>query len=714
MFSKNPFIFKKIFPRYKTIEILYLLWASIVEPSTTLQLTLFLSLLSPYPCLLSLDHLCFFSFLHHKNPSKTLTLKSSNTFTTTKKKQEMAKKKVIHQTQDPEQQNPRDQNQNLTTQHQHQQPSMEDPDDKFQSLKTVNDLLVKEAKQRRQQVESLVKAKEALETELALYCKEKSELESELGKISDGRVSLEIEKALFCVFIETRMVEMGSFVDGLVREKRGKDNEIGALESEVKGLVMNVETERDRLSRVYRERDLLKSDVDNWMKGADGLKDSVVELEKMEREGEEEIEKLYKQYALLDKEMKDGEKEIEELQRLRGLAENNLVEKVNEIEDLKREIGRIEKERNEIAGEKSEQKVKIGELERKAGELDEIVSSLQKEKGVLSGKAMELEKSLGLALEKENAMVREIDGLMEEKKEKERTIVRLMEEKDDDCKYKIMAYAEIEDKKGLIEELLREKNEIEEVKVIKEGEIVKLHEEVGQLRGDIFSMQESIKDREDKNKQVVSEASHYKDAFEKVRLERDTAQKSLGEERKNAMNLRSKVLEMEKRVEETVEERAKMKNEHESLVSQKKEMESQVATLEKEKDLLQKHFTEAERKIDELRTKIESAGTNYDRALAMLKNTAALLCESNNVKEDMIVTEKMLNGEIEPYASKLEVIKTAFSNKQTVVEEMKQQLEFLQNSVAKADKKNSLLSLLSSATAVVAAAVSLAYVARLR
>jgi chromosome segregation ATPase len=591
---------------------------------------------------------------------------------------------------------------------------MEDPDDKFQSLKTVNDLLVKEAKQRRQQVESLVKAKEALETELALYCKEKSELESELGKISDGRVSLEIEKAIFCVFIETRMVEMGSFVDGLVREKRGKDNEIGALESEVKGLVMNVETERDRLSRVYRERDLLKSDVDNWMKGADGLKDSVVELEKMEREGEEEIEKLYKQYALLDKEMKDGEKEIEELQRLRGLAENNLVEKVNEIEDLKREIGRIEKERNEIAGEKSEQKVKIGELERKAGELDEIVSSLQKEKGVLSGKAMELEKSLGLALEKENAMEREIDGLMEEKKEKERTIVRLMEEKDDDCKYKIMAYAEIEDKKGLIEELLREKNEIEEVKVIKEGEIVKLHEEVGQLRGDIFSMQESIKDREDKNKQVVSEASHYKDAFEKVRLERDTAQKSLGEERKNAMNLRSKVLEMEKRVEETVEERAKMKNEHESLVSQKKEMESQVATLEKEKDLLQKHFTEAEGKIDELRTKIESAGTNYDRALAMLKNTAALLCESNNVKEDMIVTEKMLNGEIEPYASKLEVIKTAFSNKQTVVEEMKQQLEFLQNSVAKADKKNSLLSLLSSATAVVAAAVSLAYVARLR
>ncbi|KAJ6397626.1 hypothetical protein OIU77_018607 [Salix suchowensis] len=331
---------------------------------------------------------------------------------------------------------------------------MEDPNDRFQSLKTVNELLVKEAKQRRQQVESLVKAKEALEFELALDCKEKSRLENELGEISDGRLGLGIERELFCVFIETLMVEMGSFADVLVREKIEKENEIGALKNEVKGLVMNVETERDRLSRVCRERDLLKSDVDNWMKRADALKDRVVELEKREGESEEEIKRLKKQYALLVKEMKGREKEIEELQGLRGLAENNLVEKVKEIEDLKREIGGVVKERNEIAGEKSEQRVKISELEREAGELNEIVSSLRKEEGVLRGKSMELEKSLVLALEKEKAVAREIDGLLEEKKEKERTIVRLMEEKDDDCKYKIMVNAEIENKKGLIEKLL--------------------------------------------------------------------------------------------------------------------------------------------------------------------------------------------------------------------------------------------------------------------
>ncbi|KAJ6876455.1 hypothetical protein NC651_029444 [Populus alba x Populus x berolinensis] len=207
---------------------------------------------------------------------------------------------------------------------------------------------------------------------------------------------------------------MGGFVDGLVREKKEKENEIGVLKSEVKELTMSVEAERDRLSRICLERDLLKSDVDNWMKEAD---------EKRERESEEEIEKLKKEYDLLVKEKKDREKEIAELKRLRGSAENNLMERVEEIEYLKREIEGIVRERNEIGVEKSEQKLKIIELEREAGELNEI------EEGILRKKVMKLEETLGRRWRKKNAMAREIDGLMEEKKEKERTIMRLMEEK---------------------------------------------------------------------------------------------------------------------------------------------------------------------------------------------------------------------------------------------------------------------------------------------
>ncbi|KAJ6675547.1 hypothetical protein OIU85_011681 [Salix viminalis] len=127
-------------------------------------------------------------------------------------------------TQDPKQDNSQDQNQNFTTENQ-QPPFMENPDNKFQSLKTLNDMLVKEAKKRREQVESLMKAKEALESELALSSNEKSKLETEFGKISDGKVSLDIKNGLFYVFIEAQMAEMGGFVDGLVREKNEKENE---------------------------------------------------------------------------------------------------------------------------------------------------------------------------------------------------------------------------------------------------------------------------------------------------------------------------------------------------------------------------------------------------------------------------------------------------------------------------------------------------------
>ncbi|KAF9664263.1 hypothetical protein SADUNF_Sadunf17G0137900 [Salix dunnii] len=133
-------------------------------------------------------------------------------------------------TQDPKQDNPQDQNQTINTANE-QQPSMENPDNKFQSLKTLHGLLVKETKEHREQVESLVKAKEALEIEL--------------GKIGARKVSLDIENGLFYVFIETRMVEMDGLVNGLVRKMKEQENEIRVLESEVKDLTMRVETERN-------------------------------------------------------------------------------------------------------------------------------------------------------------------------------------------------------------------------------------------------------------------------------------------------------------------------------------------------------------------------------------------------------------------------------------------------------------------------------------
>uniref|UniRef100_A0A6N2MRA1 Integrase catalytic domain-containing protein n=1 Tax=Salix viminalis TaxID=40686 RepID=A0A6N2MRA1_SALVM len=116
-----------------------------------------------------------------------------------------------------------------------QDPKQDNPQDHRNEKTEMTEMIThkpkqdnhKETKERREQVEPLVKAKEALETELE--------------KISDGKVSLDIEYGLFYAVIET---QMGGFVDGLVREKKEKENGIGVLKSEVKEPRMKVETER--------------------------------------------------------------------------------------------------------------------------------------------------------------------------------------------------------------------------------------------------------------------------------------------------------------------------------------------------------------------------------------------------------------------------------------------------------------------------------------
>ncbi|KAF2307127.1 hypothetical protein GH714_024970 [Hevea brasiliensis] len=434
-------------------------------------------------------------------------------------------------------------------------------------------------------------------------------------------------------------------------------------------------------------------------------------MEEKEIKTEEEIRKLKVRYAQSIKQNKETEKEIEKVKNLRDVAEKKLAEKVKEIEGLNGEMEEIVRKKTGIEMENSGQKVKITELEKDASELNEIISTLRKEEGVLREKVLELEKSFHEAIEKAKVIAMEFDALMEEKQIKERTIESLMEQMDSSEKLIKTLNIEMKDKDELIEKLMREKIEIDDVKISKEREIVELHEELAGLRDAMFAMQESIKNQEGKNKQLASEVSHYRDAFERVRLDRDNAQIDLDEEKKNTINLRSKVLEMKKRIEETVEEFVKMKNERDNLFEEKKEMECHVGLLKKEKDLVQRNLCEAQQEIDDLRTKMESTSSNSERALSMLKNTAALIRRSNDGKEEVSITEKKRDDVTEPYATELEFIKNAFRNKETVVEEMKQHVKFLQNSLADAHKKKGLWAIVSSATTFLAAA-SVAYIAR--
>ena len=120
---------------------------------------------------------------------------------------------------------------------------MEDPNEKLQNLKSLNSLLVKEAFERRQQIEFLVQAKEDLEAELSA----RKELE---GEESEKNVILELQNGLISVYMENQMREMGV----------EKEREIGVLKSKVNGLFSSLENERESVAVRY-VRKMMDEDV---------------------------------------------------------------------------------------------------------------------------------------------------------------------------------------------------------------------------------------------------------------------------------------------------------------------------------------------------------------------------------------------------------------------------------------------------------------------
>ncbi|XVF31265.1 hypothetical protein REPUB_Repub16aG0130700 [Reevesia pubescens] len=627
----------------------------------------------------------------------------------------MAKKKLTHQSKDSKQQNPSLESHNsakdstFTKSSIHplsRESSMEEPNEKLQNLKSLNSLLIKEAFERRQQIESLVQAKEALEAELS----ERKELESEKN------VSLELQNGTVWVYMGTQMKEMSG----------------------------SLEYERERLSLVCKERDLVRNDFELQVNESKLMKKKLMEMEKNERKFVEEIGELKVEYDRLVMEKEELEKVKSLVVKEKDLLEKKIKDIAKEVESLRKQIERVVREKKEIEMEKNEQRVKIDEMEKEMRKMSEVILSLRKEEGVLRSKVFELEKNYGEAIDREAERATEIGALVEEKRAKERFIERLMEEKDvasrllevktvesenrqrriekfleeSDAARRVLEMNEKELKymQKKIEELLGDKTEIEKAKVGLENENFELRKEVNELRNVVNRMQEACLDHEKKNKTFVSDVSHFKDSFDQVTLERDNALKGLDEEKQTGVNLRLKVSEMEKMLEKTAEELAHKRTEWQKLIKEKEAIESHFGSMTEDKDRLEKDLLEAKRSLNDLRAKMESTSINYERALALLKNTASLLCQSKDengrkVNEEAVIAEQKLEDEIEPYAAELEAIKEAFKNKETMAQDLKLKLEFMEKSVVEAQKKNSFWTFFSSATTLLAA-VSIAYAAR--
>lgn len=584
------------------------------------------------------------------------------------------------------------------------EPMDQEPAEKLQSLKSLNSLLLKETFDRRQQVESLEQAKVALEAELTRFGEEKRALEAELTRACHQNVEMELELAVVSVFQQAQMDHMATEF-GKLENERGA--EVLGLKREVGELTAYLEKERVILGEVSREKDLANSECGSWIEKVKGMRDNLEETERARGLLKEELKKLEVEHERMVRKYHEGEKANERVRREKESMESDLAQATEEIGQLKRKIEALAIEKKDVKVERSKQDVKIDELEKEVGELKGLAVRLQREEQRLQQEVLELEKRCYDVKEREKDTVREMEAFDRDKKEKEAMIEALKGEKDLLEKLLKKAEEKLEDKERMMEEIIRKKIEMEEENNGKQIEIAGLNKEVAELRNTILALKLSYGDEREKNEALLSEVDSQKEVLERIFLERDSALKDLDDEREIVKRLTSKVVELDRKIGETLGDLSKIMGEHEKLMMQKNAIEQEYGILRSEKETVEKILLESRQTAEELRANIEWADIKSERALTLLTNTAYLLSKGQSV--DVLKVEE----DIQPYARELELIRNAFQLKESVVEDLNRKLEFLQDSVAEAQKKKGFWTLFSTASTLFGAAL-VAYLARAR
>ncbi|EYU19325.1 hypothetical protein MIMGU_mgv1a003209mg [Erythranthe guttata] len=566
-------------------------------------------------------------------------------------------------------------------------PMDSEASEKLESLKSLNQILVKESFERRQQVESLVQSKASLESELTRSNSDKEGLMSELTRLGETAAALELERSVVAVFVAEQVAQNGEVfereVKGLESELKGlrgvigeKESEIGSLTEKLSEIEGELGNERAVLKGVCVERDEIKGKLDLQIDESKGLKANLIEFEEKNRVMERAIGELRSTYNAVLGEKEEREMRIESILREKDSIERSLVESNKLAENLKEELSGVVREKEGIEEEKNAEIIKRQELE--------------------------------------NAdMVREITQLVEEKKSSEERIEGLTDEKTAIGKDLKEALEQLAEQKLKIEEMVNEKIVVLEAKDTLDSEVRELQNQVLELKAVVSKLEENNRAEAEKIKNLDSEVGEYKSKLEEVKIKRDEMQKIIQEEKKNGVRLNEKITELENKVEESLKAYEELKAKNGSIFAEKVELESKCEKLKKGISSLENTIIEARNEFDSMKVKFESADANSELVMSMLKDTVAFCSkgEADVAAVDGVVIGNKNGGESKGCVVELEMIKNAFKSKMTKVETMKRQMELLQNSVEDAHKKKSFWTVLSSATTLLAA-ISLAYVAR--
>ncbi|GAB2228909.1 hypothetical protein Droror1_Dr00023043 [Drosera rotundifolia] len=637
-------------------------------------------------------------------------------------------------------------------------------------------VLGEEIRREREAAEGVVAEKSALEKDQKLLVNEAEKLrllvdDWEQKAVKEAEIVMEMkskyEEAVNVIEEKEKMISSMGFELGAMRisvdESKEMIDGLKKREEELAKEKVELKRERDvqslKLKGLEEEAVLLKADVSVFRENEEKLKLKLSEMEQFNGEAVKNWEELSVEFGALLREKEEKERAVETLEKGLLIAKEQIDEVSKKLESVMRCYEELISEKNELEQTKTRLEKDFDVLQEEMIKGRELLSSLQasneaqlREIEHLVSKINRCKDSLGIATLERDEALKAVDELTAVKNEIEQTKFRLekeilvLQEKITGLKEALsvsqaanadqvetnkqlisevtqykesLDVANVEREKALkdVDELTSVKIQLERVKNTLENDIAGLQKEATVLKGEVSALQELNANKMEENSQLLAKVDDLNRELEVAVSNRDVARKALDDERKNGVELRNEVVGLSKKLEEAEKELMAMRVTNESLVGEKGDLESANSKLIEEKAMVEDKLAKTNRKLDDLHDTVKSKEAILENLQEMLKRTADALSSKGSDKngmDDHISSERNMGDEMLRHIAELEAIESAFKSREAMVEEMKQEMKSLQTSVVQARKKKGFWAMVSSATTILAAVMSLAYAARVR
>ncbi|WOL15726.1 hypothetical protein Cni_G24507 [Canna indica] len=648
-------------------------------------------------------------------------------------------------------------------------PAEDHSPEQWENLKTLNQFLLKQTTELREQV---------------------NDLQSRVDRLSvDHSLSSDLEHSVIRLVVSARLAELAAELATAVAQARSADERL-ELVSREKGLVEKaldaVSLERDsaredlnvmkreseeRVAALREEAEKQKSDLEQRKAYILSLEGDKAAMEGVIRSMEEALRSTTEQFLLIKGEKGEIEKDLQrtiferdtckrDLEAL-SMALQTAQEKMQSSQAanlaLKDEIARMQLDfdegRTNMVMEVDKLKEKVRSIESNKEVLEQQKVVLETKVASLQGRVSELhsvmqekvalEEKLSLAEETVRISNENLEIITAEKDDIKMALDRAITEIDlnqlklaEEEKSKAMVKKEIE-RLGLeVRSLEREKERLQlEIKGRKMDymkEIVglrdmvkKVEEEKDKINRLGINQEAEINKLNSEVAELLSTVSQLQDMCRistennvQLQADKESAISDLHLKKKEVDCLMLQVDELNKNKDNLHNELCQTKASLDSLIAENQNIKGDFGSLIKEKAALEEKLQNTLHVVKEFEEKCKTADENFRKVLSLLKGTSEIINGLEEGKQNdiprQISREYEMHENIRNVEDELEAIRLAFKSRAAKSEDMNQELKVLRSAMAETKKRGGVFTWLYPAAATFFAVVSFAYAAKCR